>query len=181
MAKSDGKAFEDAIKKSCLKYPEISIDRVNDNMSKFANVKGICDFIIYKRPLQVYAECKSHLDKSFPLKNIKGFIKEPNKKKKGLTHWDGLILKSKIDGVYSGVILWLIDQDITIWLDIRDLEKAKKLGYKSVGYHSSRTFSYPEMTEYSFELQGVKKIKYYNYMMNEFFRKLGEINGEENC
>lgn len=178
MAKNLGKKFEDVIRDSFLKYPNISVDRVNDNYSGYANVKGICDFIVYQKPYQVYVECKEHLGTSFPLSNIVGFKKDPKKKRKGKTQWDGLIEKSKIDGVTAGVILWLIDQDITIFLDIRDLVEAKALGYKSVGYHSKRTFSYPEQTRYSFTIPGVKKIKYYNYMMNEFFRKIGEYNDQ---
>lgn len=174
MAKNKGKGFEDAIKKSFLKYPSVSIDRINDNIGGYANVKGICDFTVYQMPFQVYVECKEHLGTSFPLANIVGFKKDPKKKRKGKTQWDGLIEKSKINGVYAGVILWLVDQDITIFLDIRDLEKAKALGYKSVGYHSKRTFSFPEQTEHSFVIPGVKKLKYYNYFMDEFFRKLGE-------
>ena len=64
---------------------------------------------------------------------------------------------------------------VAIFLDIRDLQRAKKMGYVSVGFHNDRVFSFPEQTQYSFQMIGRKKRVFYDYDMKYFFEKIGLI------
>ena len=45
-----GKKFEDVIKESFLKIPNVSIDRLRDAPKKLKNVDNPSDFIAYKKP-----------------------------------------------------------------------------------------------------------------------------------
>jgi hypothetical protein len=173
-----GKAFEDAFRKSCEKYLDISIDRVNDNMSGYLGVDGICDFIVYRKPYECYVECKSHNGNILPFACIIPKKKESTRKRQQKSKFERMLDKSKIDGVTAGYLIWLIDKDVTFFLDVRDLEYARSQGYKSIGYHNDRVFSFPENTsDRSFEVTGKRKRVYYNYDMDDFFKKVGEVNG----
>lgn len=170
-----GKAFENAFKKSCEKYADISIDRVNDNMSFYQGSEGICDFIVYKKPYECYIECKSHNGNILPFNCIIP-KKKTESKRKQKSKFERMLEKADLAGVTAGYIIWLVDKDITFFLDVRDLKQALDLGYKSIGYHNDRVFSFPEQTSYrSFVLTGNKKRIYYNYDIIDFFRKIGEI------
>lgn len=170
-----GKTFETAFKASCEQYSDISVDRVNDNVTFYRGSEGICDFIVYRYPYECYIECKTHNGNTLPFSCI---ISKKKEGKNYKTKFERMIEKSKILGVTAGYVIWLVDKDVTFFLDVSDLEKAVSLGYKSVGYHNDRVFSFPENTsEKSFELTGKRKRVYYKYDMEDFFRKIGEING----
>lgn len=171
-----GKAFEDAFRNSCEKYTNISIDRVNDNMSFYQGSEGICDFIVYKKPYECYIECKSHNGNILPFNCIIPKKKESAKKRKQKSKFERMLEKANLDGVTAGYVIWLVDKDVTFFLDVRDLKHALDLGYKSVGFHNDRVFSFPEQTSNrSFELTGRKKRVYYDYDIVDFFEKVGEV------
>ena len=54
-----GKDFEGQIHTGFDKVRGVSIDRLPDPMAGYAGIKNICDFIVYRYPLQYYIECKS--------------------------------------------------------------------------------------------------------------------------
>ena len=66
-----GKQFEEAVKKSFLKCVGISIDRLRDTFQKKKNVDNPADFIVYKKPHEIYVECKSHKGNTLPLSCIR--------------------------------------------------------------------------------------------------------------
>ena len=96
MSPNRGKQFENVIRKAFECVEGVSIDRLNDNTAGFKGVAGICDFIVYKEPYEYYIECKSVHGASLPFRNITD------------TQWSGLLEKSKIEGVYAGIICWVI-------------------------------------------------------------------------
>ena len=65
-----GKDFERRIKEAFEKVPEVSIDRIHDQTTKFKGSTNICDFIVYKKPYEYYIECKSVHGNTLPFSNI---------------------------------------------------------------------------------------------------------------
>lgn len=154
MAENRGKKFEAVIREAFERVPNVSIDRLHDQTNGFKGSQNICDFIVYKEPYEYYIECKSVHGASLPLSNITD------------TQWNGLLEKSKIEGVFAGVICWFIDKDITLFIPIQVLQICKYRGWKSIrydvnGYHTSIK-----------RIKGKKKRVFYDYDMEEFLDEL---------
>lgn len=157
MSPNRGKQFENVIRKSFERVDGVSIDRLNDNTAGFKGVAGICDFIVYKEPHEYYIECKSVHGASLPFRNITD------------TQWEGLLEKSKIEGVYAGIICWFVEKGITVFIPIQVLQICKYRGWKSIrydvnGYHGS-----------IIEIKGKKKRVFYEYNMEDFFNEIQSI------
>ena len=148
MTVNRGKQFEDVIRQSFEKVPGVSIDRLHDQTTGFKGSQNICDFIVYKEPYEYYFECKSVHGASLPFSNITE------------TQWNGLLEKSKIEGVFAGVICWWIDKDVTKFIPIQALEHERFIGAKSIRYDSN-LFS-------NIEIVGKKKRVFFDYDMEEF-------------
>ena len=164
MAVNRGKQFENVIRKSFERVDGVSIDRLNDNTAGFKGVAGICDFIVYKEPYEYYIECKSVHGASLPFRNITD------------TQWEGLLEKSKIEGVYAGIICWFIDKDVTKFIPIQLLDYMRKFdavksypyqfgGYLLDGGKGNEMFAV--------ELKGKKKRVFFDYNMEDFFNDIG--------
>ena len=156
MAVNRGKKFEQVVRESFERVPGVSIDRLNDNTAGFKGIAGICDFIVYKEPYEYYIECKSVHGASLPFSNITD------------TQWNGLLEKSKIEGVFAGVICWFIDKDVTKFIPIQLLQKMKYNGGKSVRYDIIASSGY-----FIIEIKGKKKRVFYDYDMEEFLNGFG--------
>ena len=153
MGENRGKKFENVIKTAFEKVDGVSIDRLHDQTTGFKGSSNICDFIVYKEPYEYYIECKSVHGASLPFSNITE------------KQWQGMFEKSKIEGVYAGVICWWIDKDVTAFVPIQTLLYHKNRGHKS--------FSYMDALEYlpPIEIKGKKKRVFFEYDMNEFFNQ----------
>lgn len=156
MSINRGKQFEDVIRKSFEKVPGVSIDRLHDQTTGFKGSQNICDFIVYKEPYEYYIECKSVHGNTLPLSNITD------------TQWNGLLEKSKIEGVFAGVICWWIDKDITLFIPIDTLQFYKNYGYKSVKYDQFDIWVNYE----AIQIKGKKKRVFFDYNMEEFFNDI---------
>lgn len=124
-----GKDFEGQVYDGFAKIGDVSIDRLPDPMAGYAGVKNICDFMVYKCPMQYYIECKSCYGNTLSINS-----NDPKRKYGAITNnqWEGLLEKSKIYGVKAGVMIWFIDHDVTFWYDIRLLQECKDSGMKSI-------------------------------------------------
>lgn len=119
MATNYGKAFETKFKEDFIKsFPEGTIDRIYDSVSGYKTVSNIADFIAYSYPNIFYFECKSHKNNTFPLTN--------------LTQYDKLKTKVGIKGVRVGVVLWMIDHDVVLYVPLSSITKMKQDGKKSI-------------------------------------------------
>ncbi len=157
MAENRGKQFESVIRKSFEQVAGVSIDRLNDNTAGFKGITGICDFIVYKKPYEYYIECKSVHGASLPFRNITD------------TQWSGLLEKSKIEGVFAGVICWWIDKDKTMFLPIQILDDLKRTGeYKSYRFD---WFHWNGLQK-TIEIKGKKKRVFFDYDMKAFLSEL---------
>lgn len=163
MGNNRGKQFEQLIREAFEKVPEVSIDRIPDQTMRYKGANNICDFIVYKYPFEFYIECKSVHGNTLPFSNIKE------------NQWNGLLAKSKIPGVYAGVLCWWIDKDITKYIPIQllDAEKratdAKSIRYDyDYAYFDKQTFkSSPPVI-----IQGKKKRVFFEYNMESFFEEV---------
>jgi penicillin-binding protein-related factor A (putative recombinase) len=146
-----GKDFESAVRKSFERISDVSIDRINDNMSGFKGVAGICDFIIYKYPFQLYLECKSCYGNTLNFHNITD------------NQWNGLKEKTDVFGVKAGVMIWFIDHDTTIYVPIQTLIEMKADGLKSFNINS-------DITRWAYkEIAGIKRRVLFDYEMLPFW------------
>ena len=151
-----GKKFEDVVREAFEKVPGVSIDRLHDQTTKFKGTSAnICDFIVYREPYEYYFECKSINRGAFPFSNITD------------TQWNGLLQKSQIEGVFAGIIVWFIKDEVTCFIPIQLLVELKNGGHKSINVKDVDNFVY-ELGG-AFKLVGKKKRIFYEYDMVEFF------------
>ena len=125
MAYNYGKKFEDVVRGAFEKVPGVSIDRLHDQTTGWKGSTNICDFIVYREPYEYYFECKSVHGNTLPFSNITE------------TQWNGLLEKSKIEGVFAGIICWFVNKNDTRFFPIQYLQKYKQLGCKSVAAFAS--------------------------------------------
>lgn len=151
MTVNRGKKFENIIRDSFLKVPNVSVDRLHDQTTGFRGSQNICDFIVYKEPYEYYIECKSVNGNTLPLRNITD------------TQWNGLLEKSKIEGVFAGVICWWVDKDITRFIPIKTLQVMKEYEYKSYKFNID-----VYQGERSYVIRGKKKRVFFDYDMEKF-------------
>jgi len=175
-----GKPFEQKIRKAFEKVPGVSIDRVTDQTTKYLGSTNICDYIVYKKPYEYYIECKSVHGNTLSIYSI------PKPDKKGVLHgfygnisdaqWEGLLEKSKIEGVVAGVICWWIDKDITKFIPIQALQQLrdaylkKSIRYDIDNYVPNGLFDHFDLID----LIGEKKRVYFDYDMEDFFKKVSK-------
>lgn len=161
MGVNRGKQFEDVIKEAFEKVPGCSIDRLHDQTNGFSGSSNICDFIVYRKPCEYYIECKSCYGNTLSINS-----NNPKNKYGAISNkqWEGLLEKSKIDGVRAGIIVWFIDHDVTYWVDIVDLECLKNSGLKSLNWKQAH--------ESGHRICGNKKIIFFDYDMEEFLNDL---------
>ena len=171
MAKNRGKQFEQVIKDCFEKVPGVSLDRLHDQTTGFKGSQNICDFVVYREPYEYYIECKSVHGNTFSISSndssrVHGNITN--------TQWDGLLEKSKIPGVFAGIILWFIDKDKTFYIPIELLQRAMYGNYKSLSLYVlgdlEKRYSIKPI-----ELKGKKKRVFFDYDMEEFFNELGRV------
>ena len=151
MVNNVGKKFEQIIKEAFEKVENVSIDRVTDQTTKYKGSTNICDFIVYKEPYEYYIECKTVKGNVLPFSNITE------------AQWNGLLEKSKIQGVRAGVICWWRDKDVTKFIPIQLLVVLQSNGAKSLRYDFT-LFNRDLCTE----ILGTKKRTYFEYNMTEF-------------
>ena len=172
MAVNRGKSFEDAVRKAFEKVAGVSIDRLHDQTSGYRGSSNICDFIVYKKPYELYIECKSVHGNTLSIYSNdntgKGEVYGNITKKQ----WEGLLSKSEIKGVTAGVLCWWVDKGITAFLPISFLDAHRHAGYKSIN-----PFTHLDNHTYNEKcgiiiLRGNKKRVFYDYDMDDFLHQL---------
>ena len=153
MAKNKGKQFEDVVRKAFEKLPDVSIDRLRDAPKKLKNVDNPSDFIVYKKPHELYVECKSHTGNTLPFSCIR---------EEQIT---GMLEKFLIPGTICGVMIWFIDHDLTVWVSIDMIATMINFGYKSLNIKDLDKI--PHLV-----VPGKKKRVYFDYDMGAFLEKL---------
>ena len=149
MSENRGNQFESVIKTS-FENSNFCIDRLHDQTNGFKGSQNICDFVVFRQPNIMYLECKSCHGNTFPLSNITQ------------TQWNGLLEKDLFQGVYTGVMIWWIDKDVTKFVPIYDLQILADSGAKSIRFD----------TAFGIEVPGKKKRVFFEYDMEKFWEEL---------
>ncbi len=160
-----GKDFENKIREAFERVPECSVDRLHDQMSGYAGSSNICDFIVYRKPYQLYLECKACYGNTLNFHNITD------------NQWKGLLKKSEIDGVIAGVVIWFIEHDTTVFIPIQSLESHRQAGAKSV---SAKT-GYSDYGMNWILLPGEKKRVFFEYEAGLFLDYLKWLEDFDMC
>ena len=177
MAVNRGKKFEEVVQGCLEKVDGVSVDRLHDQTTGYVGSSNICDFIVYRKPYLHYIECKSVHGNTLSIHSI------PKPDKRGKLHgyygnisdrqWEGLLEKSKIQGVRAGVICWWVDKDTTMFLDIRLLDELRKRGYKSIAYHASFALEdIDHLSDLWTLISGQKKRVFFDYDMESFLQEV---------
>lgn len=156
MPQNRGKDFEEVVRTAFNKVSDTSVVRLPDPVQGYLGIRNHCDFIVYHKPYEYHIECKSIHGNTFPLSNITK------------NQWDGLLEKSKIDGVIAGVMCWWVDRDITSFIPIQFLKWQKDLCRKSIHYGLTYEIEFEDMFN-CVEIKGKKKRVFFDYDMEKFF------------
>lgn len=148
-----GKKFEDVVRVSFDAVPGVSIDRLRDAPKKLKGVDNPSDFIVYKKPHEIYLECKSHKGNTLPFSCIRA------------EQLNGMTEKSLKPGVIAGFLIWFIDHDLTVWVSIDVIKTLMWFGYKSLNVKDLEKI--PHLV-----IAGKKKRIYFDYDMSKFLDDL---------
>lgn len=116
-----GKDAEKKIKE-WLDRPDEGYDfqRLPDQMTGFYGSSNICDFVLYKYPNHYWIESKATWNDRFDLSMLTD------------TQYDGLLNKSKINGVDGIVIVLFASYQRAFWISIKEIDRLKQSGKKSL-------------------------------------------------
>lgn len=79
-----------------------------------------CDFLCFPGENKLFmVECKEHKGASIPFTAI--------------PQYERLLEYKNYPGVFPGVMLWLSEKDMVLWISITEMEKMVKDGKKSIG------------------------------------------------
>ena len=150
MGENYGKKFEEQVRKDFEKLSDVSIIRMPDPTSGYLGIRNISDFIVYRYPNMIFLECKSIHGNTFPLSNITD------------NQYNGMLEQAHIPGVFCGIMVWWVDNDVTTFFPIPYIRKLKDEGYKSIHYANEHGYTVP----------GKKKRVFTEYDMEEFLNEL---------
>lgn len=126
-----GKKFEERFKLDWIKSTGGVIIRLYDNTSGYLSISNISDYICYKYPNIFFIECKSHKGSSIPFTAI--------------SQYDKLLSFSNIKGIRAGVVLWLYEKDIVLYIPVKTIKLLKDSGEKSVGIRHLKDYDIIEI------------------------------------
>lgn len=157
-----GKYFESDLRTSYKEEYELGesydLYRLYDTMGGRAGVKNISDFIAYKKPYMYYLELKSTKD---PRMNF-NYLSD--------NQYNGLLEKSKIDGVFAGVLINFRTEELTYYVDIRTIKSMKDAGLKSI--------SREDCEEVGILLKGTKKRVRFSYKLSNLLSEIPKYQEE---
>lgn len=157
-----GKKFEAEIEEAFQRVHGVSIDRLPDPMGGYSGVKNICDYHAFHAPNEFYIECKCHYGNTL---NYKSDIR--------VNQWDGLTEKSQIPYCVAGVAVWFIDYDLTVFVNITDLNEHRKT-HKSLNINDVMGVNaIPH-----FVINGAKKRTMFKYDGEDFLNKLHKLSNK---
>lgn len=118
MAVSRGKQWEERVKNDLLTLPDISLERVADQVTGFKNTsQNVCDFYMYQYPNFFYIECKSTNSNTFGV---------------DFAQYERLLVRAGRKGVRAGIMLWWVQKQRVAYVPIKTIEKMKADGKRSV-------------------------------------------------
>ena len=143
MGKVFEKEFKDSVPADCF------FERYKDDTSGFYGVSNPADFRLYKFPVLILLELKTHKGKSLPLAKIRP------------AQLSGMLKAVNYLGVYGGYLVNFRDLEETYFLSVGDVENFYKAGErKSIPVEFFR--------EHGFRIPQQKKRTLYKYDLSEW-------------
>lgn len=120
MAISKGKQFESKFLEDWkLSFPNSFIFRLHDQVSGYKiTSQNPCDFICFTNNKLFLIECKSHQGSSIPFT--------------AMPQYERLLAYKDMKDIFAGFMIWFMDNDIVLWVDIQTAEKIYNDGNKSI-------------------------------------------------
>lgn len=152
-----GKKWEAQFRSGWLKsFPASFIYRLPDQVTGYKTTsQNPCDFLAFTQKSLLMVECKAHAGASLPFSAI--------------SQLDKLISFDNLEDVYPGVLLWLYEKDLVLWVKASDLRKMRDEGKKSVGIKALSDPAYSII-----ELPAVKKRTFMEVDYSALLDKLKE-------
>ena len=167
MSENKGKQFETIIHKSFESVTNTSVVRLHDQTTGYLGSSNHCDFIVYHKPYEYHIECKSIHGNTLSIHGTDEKHKYGNITNK---QYEGLLEKSKIPGIISGIICWYIDKDVTLFIPINTI----KIWKEQTTMKSIPSNIYEKDLDVIL-LKGKKKRVFWEYDMKDFFNKTFDI------
>ena len=157
-----GKQFEEQVHKALDLVPNTTVTRLKDPQNGFAGVRNECDFIAYHYPHQYFLECKSCHGNTLSIKS-----NNPKQCYGDITNtqWEGLLEASSVVGVVSGVLVWFIEHNTTLFVPIKALECIRNEGAKSLNITKLRELG---ILYDCYTVPGIKKRVLFDYDFTDF-------------
>ena len=133
MAKKNyGKDFEQKFRHDFIKtFPNDFLLRLKDSTSRYKqSSKNPCDFIGHTHGTLFMLEVKCHYGNTFPFSD--------------LPQYDELVEYVGLKDVKRCVVIWFIDHDKVIGAPIKEIEKMKKDGLKSINIKTFKEYNIVE-------------------------------------
>lgn len=162
-----GVKFERIIKECLGRVDDTTFDRIK--VAGYEGEKNPADYIVFNSPFQFYFECKAVRGNCLPF-----WRKGDGDRKANVSQGqvEGLTEKRKVTGVIAGVLVWFIDHDITLFIDIKTLNEIGKTG---------KSFNILTHKDMAVEVPAEKKRVYFDYDMGELLSilEMKELSIEE--
>ena len=166
MGHNRGKEFESEIKSQLLNLKDVDVQRLYDTTNGFVGVKQPSDYILYKYPYQYYLECKSTNSHTLNRNNI--------------TQLEALNEKSKIFGVVACVIIWFIEDEVTVLVPVETLiNHFYNRNKKSVSVKEILNGDLINSGKF-FEIKGNKRRVFFDYDFNLMFKEIEDWQVQKN-
>lgn len=161
MSNNKGKAWETKFMQDWKKsFPDTFIFRLKDQMTGYKETSSNpCDFLCFPGNNKLFlVECKEHKGASIPFTAI--------------PQYERLLSYKDLPGVYPGVMLWLSEKDVVLWVGVKEMEKMQNDGKKSIGLKMLDKMDYKII-----KIPSIKK----RVFLESDYSVLADINQEDTC
>ena len=117
-----GKKFEERFKKDWKRcFPNTLIYRLPDQQSGYGGGGSTnpCDFLCFTGNEVLMVECKATKGASINFSKIR--------------QYDKMLGYKGLEKTFPGVVIWLYEKDVVLWVSIEEMEKMVNDGEKSIG------------------------------------------------
>lgn len=155
--KPKGTDFEKKFKEDWLKsFPNSLCFKIPNQMSGYLTINNYCDFICFNGVKLFMLDCKAHAGASFPFD--------------AFPQYERLLNLTEIPNLITGIILWLYEKDLVMFVPTQTIRKMKKDGLKSLNPKTLNRDKY-----YTMDIPSVKL----RVFMSSDYKCLDEIPSNE--
>ena len=121
----------------------------------YKQINNPCDLIVFRNGTLNLFECKAIHGNTL---NFNSHIRE--------NQWNKLLEYSSISSVNAGILIWFVDLDLTLFIEIDWLDYLRKRGYKS--FNAKKDLDAIPTSK----IQGIKKKVFFDYDLEQFLEEI---------